>query len=113
MSLEVLERDLQVFARPKLNGGDVPTFEHLILFDEKTLSLGLKKGVFSPQDDLDLAWVMRYARGEETADLEGMDVFKFLAELAPGGDSCSFRGGSSSRARQMYSDVNGPGSPTA
>jgi hypothetical protein len=82
MSLEVLERDLQVFARPKLNGGAVPTFEHLILFDEKTLSLGLKKGTFSPQNDLDLAWVMRYARGEERADLEGMDVFKFLAELA-------------------------------
>jgi hypothetical protein len=82
MSLEVLERDLQVFARPKLNGGAVPTFEHLILFDEKTLSLGLKKGTFSPQDDLDLAWVMRYARGEERADLEGLDVFKFLAELA-------------------------------
>jgi hypothetical protein len=82
MSLEVLERDLQVFARPKFNGGDVPTFEHLILFDQENLALGLKKGAFSPQSDLDLAWVMRYARGEETADLEGMDVFKFLAELA-------------------------------
>ena len=82
VSLEVLEQDLQIFARPKLNGGAVPTFEHLILFDEETLSLGLKKGAFSPQNDLDLAWVMQYARGEETADLEGIDVFKFLAELA-------------------------------
>jgi hypothetical protein len=76
------EQDLQVFARPKLNGGAVATFEHLILFDEENLSLGLKKGVFSPQSDLDLAWVMQYARGEETADLQGIDVFEFLAELA-------------------------------
>ncbi len=82
VSLEVLERDLQVFARPKLNGGAIRTFEYLILFDEETLSLGLKKGAFSPQSDLDLAWVMRYARGEETADLQGADVFAFLTELA-------------------------------
>jgi hypothetical protein len=82
VSLQVPERDLQVFARPTPNGGDVQTFEHLILFDEKTLSLGLKKGTFSPQSDSDLAWVMRYVRGEETADLQGIDVFAFLAELA-------------------------------
>jgi hypothetical protein len=80
--LEVLEQDLKVFARPDLNGGALRTFEHLILFDEETLQVGLKKGAFSPQNDLDLAWVVRYARGEERADLEGMDVFKFLAELA-------------------------------
>jgi hypothetical protein len=82
MSLEGLERDLQIFARPKLNGGAVPSFEHLILFDEENLSLGLKKGAFSPQNDLDLTWVMQYARGEETADLQGIGVFEFLAELA-------------------------------
>ncbi|UCF81939.1 MAG: hypothetical protein JSV50_12045 [Desulfobacteraceae bacterium] len=76
------EQDLQIFARPKLDGGGVPTFEHLILFDEETLSLGLKKGAFSPQSDLDLAWVMQYARGGERADLEGIDVFEFMAELA-------------------------------
>jgi hypothetical protein len=58
VSLGGQEQDLQIFARPKLNGGAVPTFEHLILFDEENLSLGLKKGVFSPQSDLDLAWVM-------------------------------------------------------
>ena len=29
LSLEVLEPDLQIFARPKPNGGVVPTFEHL------------------------------------------------------------------------------------
>ena len=82
VSLGALEQDLQVFARAKLNGGAVPTFEHLILFDEENLSLGLKKGPFSTQSGLDLAWVMQYARGEKTADLQGIDVFEFLAELA-------------------------------
>jgi hypothetical protein len=82
VSLEVLEQDLQIFARPKLNADAVRAFEHLILFDEKTLSLGLKKGPFSPESDSDLAWVMQYVRGLKTADLNGMDVFKFLAELA-------------------------------
>jgi len=82
VSLEVLEQDLQIFAGSKLNGGAVPAFEHLILFDEETLSLGLKKGAFSPQSDVDLAWVIKYARSEEPADLKGLDVFKFLVELA-------------------------------
>ena len=82
LSLDVLEPRFQSFARPKLNGGVVPAFEHLILFDEENLSLGLKKGVFSPQSDSDLGWVMQYARGQETADLQGIDVFEFLAELA-------------------------------
>ena len=82
VSLEVLEPDLQIFARPKPNGGVVPTFEHLILFNEKSLLLGLKKGIFSPQNDLDLAWVLQCARGEKKADLQGIDVFEFLAELA-------------------------------
>lgn len=82
VSLGVLEQDLQIFAGPKLNGGAVPAFEHLILFDEETLSLGLKKGAFSPQSDLDLAWVMQYAQGEKIADLQGIDVFAFLSELA-------------------------------
>jgi hypothetical protein len=82
VSLGVLEQDLQIFAGPKLNGGAVPAFEHLILFDEETLSLGLKKGAFSPQSDLDLAWVVKYARSEEPADLKGINVFKFLVELA-------------------------------
>jgi hypothetical protein len=82
VSLGVLEPGFQSFARPKLNGGVVATFEHLVLFNEENLSLGLKKGAFSPQSDSDLAWVMQYARGEETADLQGIDVFEFLAELA-------------------------------
>jgi len=82
VSLGVLKQDLQAFARPKVNGSAVPTFEHLILFDEENLSLGLKKGPFSLQNDLDLAWVMRYAQGEKIADLQGIDVFEFLGELA-------------------------------
>jgi hypothetical protein len=82
LSLEVLEPGFQSFARPKLNGGVVPTFEHLILSNEKNLSLGLKKGAFSPQSDSDLGWVMQYAQGEVTVDLQGIAVFKFLAELA-------------------------------
>ena len=82
VSLEGLEQDLQIFARPKPNGGAVLTFEHLILFDQENLALSLKKGVFSPQNDLDLAWVLQCVRGEKTADLQGIDVFEFLAELA-------------------------------
>jgi hypothetical protein len=82
VSLGGPEQDLQIFARPKPGGGSVPPFEHLILFDEATLSLGLKKGFLSPQHDSDLSWVMRYARGEETADRQGIGVFEFLAELA-------------------------------
>ena len=82
VSLGVLEQDLQIFARPKLNGDDVPSFEHLLLFNEENLLLGLKKGPFSPESDSDLAWVMQYIRGDETADLQGMGVFEFLADLA-------------------------------
>jgi hypothetical protein len=82
LSLEVLEPGFQSFARPELNGGVVPSFEHLVLFDEENLSLGLKKGAFSPQNDSDLAWVLQCARGEERADLQDTEVFEFLAELA-------------------------------
>ena len=82
LSLELPDPGFQSFARQRLNGGDVPTFEHLVLFNEENLSLGLKKGTFSPQSDSDLGWVMQYARGEKTADLQGIEVFEFLAELA-------------------------------
>jgi hypothetical protein len=82
VSLGMLEQDLQVFARPNVNGGAVPAFEHIILLDEESLSLGLKKGAFSPKSDSDLAWVIKCARGEEHPDLQGMDVFEFLGELA-------------------------------
>jgi len=82
LSVEVLEPRFQSFARPKANGGIVPTFEHLVLFNEESLSLGVKKGTFTPQSDKDLGWVMQYARGQETADFQGIAVFEFLAELA-------------------------------
>jgi hypothetical protein len=82
VSLEGQEPDLHLFARPKPNGGVVPTFEHLILFNEETLLLSLNKGAFSPQKDLEVAWVMQCARGEKKADLQGIDVFEFLSELA-------------------------------
>jgi len=82
LSLGGPEQDLQLFARPKVNAGTVPAFEHLILFNEKNFSLGLKKGDFATESDLDRTWVRRYARGEETADLQGIGVFEFLAELA-------------------------------
>ena len=82
VSLGVVAQGLQIFARPMLNAGDVPSFEHLLIFNEETLSLGLKKGPFSPKSDSDLAWVMQYVRGEEPSDLMGLDVFKFLVELA-------------------------------
>ena len=82
LSLGILEHDLQTFARPKTNGGEASTFEHLIMFNEENLVVGLKKGTFSPQSDLDLAWVMQYALGEKNADFQDIEVFEFLAELA-------------------------------
>jgi hypothetical protein len=82
LSLDVADTGLRTFARPKSSSGLVPAFEHLILFDEENLGLSLKKGTFSPQNDSDLARVLQYARGEERADLQGMGVFEFLAELA-------------------------------
>ena len=82
VSLGILEHDLEIFARPKTNGGKATTFEHPIFFDEESFSLGLKKGTFSPQKDLDLAWAMQYAQGEKAADLQGVEVFEFLADLA-------------------------------
>jgi len=82
VSLGLLEQDLQTFAMPKLNLGDIPSFEHLLLFDEKDLSFDLRKGPFSSERDSDLAWVMQYVRGRETADLQGTEVFEFLVDLA-------------------------------
>ena len=80
--LDVLDQDLRIFARPKVNGVAVPAFEHLVLLNKENLSLGLKKRAFFPQSDLDLEWVLQCARGGETADLQGIDVFEFLAELS-------------------------------
>ncbi len=74
--------DLQLFAREVFENGNISTLEHLILFNEKTLSLGLNKGNFSALNDLDLNWVIQYGRGKETSDLKGMAVFEFLSKLA-------------------------------
>jgi hypothetical protein len=82
VSLGILQDDIEVFARPKANGGAAKTFEYPIFFNDESFLLGLKKGTISPQSDLDLAWVMQYAQGEETADLQGVEVFEFLAVLA-------------------------------
>ena len=82
LHLEVLKPGFRSFARPKVSNGVVPAFEHLILFDEEKVALSLKKGTFSPQDDSVLEWVNQYARGEERADLQGIDLFEFLAEVA-------------------------------
>jgi hypothetical protein len=82
LSLELLEPGFQSFAMPKVNGGAVRTFEHLILFNEENLWLGLKKGAFSPQNDSDLAWILKCSRGKEAPDLQGTDVLEFLVELA-------------------------------
>ena len=82
LSLGVLEEDLQIFARPTITRETAATFEHPIFFEKKNLLVGLKKGSFSPQSDSDVAWVIQYAQGKETADLEGSEVFEFLVELA-------------------------------
>ena len=82
VSLGILEHDLQIFARLKTNGGKATLFEDPIFFDEDSFALGLRKGTFSPQKDLDLAWVMQYAQGEKAGDLQGPEVFQFLADLA-------------------------------
>ncbi|RJR43338.1 MAG: hypothetical protein C4576_14675 [Desulfobacteraceae bacterium] len=82
VSLGPLAPDLLIFAGPSPGSGAVPAFEHFILFNEKSLSLGLKRGAFSPEDDSDLAWIMQYAVGKKTADLQGIAVFEFLADLA-------------------------------
>ena len=82
VSLDVPVHDLQFFGRHAFKEGEAPVFEHLILFNEKTPALGLKRGKFSPQNDLDLNWVLKYARGKELPDLKDVQVFEFLSELA-------------------------------
>ncbi len=82
VSLGSLEHNLQVFGSPTMNNGTSTAFEHPIFFDEDSLLIGLKKGSFSPQSDLDLAWVIEYVEGKEKADLVSLGVFEFLANLA-------------------------------
>ncbi len=81
IGLEVLEENIHVFARPKVNSSAAQLYEDLILFDVENLWVRLKKGSFSPQSDLDLFRVIQCANDEEPADLQGAEVFVFLAEL--------------------------------
>jgi hypothetical protein len=46
LSLEALDPGYQSFARTKLNGVVVPSFERLVLFSEENLPVGLKRGTF-------------------------------------------------------------------
>jgi hypothetical protein len=78
--LDVLEPDLRFFGRPADGDASAP-FDHLLIFNAATLSLGLKKSPFDPADELDRAWALRYAEGLEFADVRGADVFHSLAEL--------------------------------
>lgn len=82
VSIEEPVLELQIFGWPKPNGNVDPAYEPLIFFDEEKRSVGLKKGTFSQHRESDMAWIERYSRGEEQADLNGIDVFEFLSELA-------------------------------
>lgn len=84
VSFDVLEPDLQFFGRPVGEGAGESIHEHLIVFSEETPSLGLKKGIFSPAEEVDEAWVARYAQGAEPPDLRGVAVFEFLARILVG-----------------------------
>ena len=75
-------QNLHIYAGIKLNGDKVHTFEPIILFDEEMFYLGIYKGAFKPRNDGELAWFIKYTMKKEQVDLKGMDVFKFLAELA-------------------------------
>ena len=77
-----LTHNLHIYAGIKLNGGNVHTFEPIILFDEEKFYLGINKGAFKPRNDGELAWFIKYTMKKEQVDLKGIDVFKFLAELA-------------------------------
>jgi len=77
-----LEPDLQMFGRLGPGRDAASSLEHLIILNEQTLSLGLKKGSFSPANDSDLEWIARYSQKQERADLHGVEVFEFLADLA-------------------------------
>ena len=77
-----LTHNLHIYAGIKSNGDNAHTLEPVILFDEKSLYLGMKKGPFILRMDSDLAWLIKHDMKKEQVDLEGIDVFKFLAELA-------------------------------
>ncbi|RJR33163.1 MAG: hypothetical protein C4576_28490 [Desulfobacteraceae bacterium] len=79
---KVIRPEVHMFGRPVSEREGVPLFEHLVVFNEATLSLGLRRGAFSPINDLHLDWVIRYSDGMAEADLHGTEVLEFLAEMA-------------------------------
>jgi hypothetical protein len=82
ISLGLSIYEFEFFAKIILNDDGEPIYENLILFDEDKRSLGLKKGFFSPRNDLDLKWLDLYARGKQSADFKDSKVFEFLSNLA-------------------------------
>ena len=82
LSLEALPYNVQAFAEPESHGESVELYINLLLFDPEQLQVRLLKGRFSPRSDLDLARLLQCVAGERPADLEGTEVFSFLAELA-------------------------------
>ena len=82
VSLGLPGNDYELYARSNSSNGAEPIYEHLILFSEERWSLGLKKGSFSPKNNLDLAWINQYVQGKRSADLQDIGVFDFLSKLA-------------------------------
>ncbi|RJR30766.1 MAG: hypothetical protein C4576_32770 [Desulfobacteraceae bacterium] len=78
--LGLLEQDLEIFGRPVTYRGPSLSFEHPVILNEQTLTVELKRGVFSPEDMHE--WFARYAQRQAGADLKGIEVFEFLADLA-------------------------------
>ncbi|RJR29915.1 MAG: hypothetical protein C4576_34615 [Desulfobacteraceae bacterium] len=76
----LLEQGMEIFGRPVTGRGSSLSFEHLVILNEQTLSVELKRGVFSPETFQD--WFARYAQKQARPDLSGMEVFEFLADLA-------------------------------
>lgn len=82
LPLGILEQDFDTFARPKLNGEEMDIYQDLIAFNAERLQLFLMKGNFSPDSDLELAQILQTLQGGQKADLQGANVFTYLADLA-------------------------------
>lgn len=78
--LELLEPDVEIFARPVTESGSSLSFEHPVILNEQMLTLDLKKGVFSPATMQE--WFARYAQKQAGPDFQGIEAFEFLADLA-------------------------------
>jgi hypothetical protein len=82
LPLGILEQDFDIFARPKLNGEEMDIYQDLIAFNDERLQLFLVKGDFSPDSDLELAQILQILQGGQKTDLQGANVFTYLADLA-------------------------------